>query len=94
MVTSYKTYHIEWIDSAERHGWTHNDDEDGRGCSHVTTVGQVIRETDSTITVSIAVSEDGALSPLTIPKVAITRMELVHVSRARRTPRVRQDNNS
>jgi len=63
--------YIEWVDSSYATGWVDADDE--RKPCEIVTVGLVVRETDDHVTIASSLDANGnPLSPLTIPKVAIT----------------------
>ena len=63
---------VEWLDSATQDGWQF---KPGRGvkAAPCRTAGYLIHETKSRIVIAGSISPEQVMSPLTIPKVAITR---------------------
>ena len=69
---------IEWVDSKSTSGWIHPD-KDLEERLECISIGFIVWEGDKSITISAAVSATGAaMEPLTIPRVAITRIQEIH----------------
>lgn len=72
---------IRWVDSCSyRSGWIHYDDVDD-SVSEIVSVGHLVSETKSTVTISAHARVDGQQihCPMTIPKCAIVRRKKVRL---------------
>jgi hypothetical protein len=70
-------YWIEWIDSTTRGGWLERHESKAADIRCLT-IGFFAKEDDETITLSGCYSRlENWLDPITIPKVAITKIEEV-----------------
>lgn len=63
---------IEWLDSAEQSGWQWKPSR-GVPAAPCRTAGYLIHESKRRIVIAGSIGPDQVMSPLTIPKVAITR---------------------
>lgn len=66
-------YVVKWRDSCSNRGWNRMNAGDD-DVATITSVGWVVRETKTALTISTSISDHGsAIDPLTIPREAITR---------------------
>lgn len=66
MMRPYVT--VEWVDSARHDGWVDRMQESEDLVVH--SIGLLVHEDDSTITITSSLTSNEAFAPLTIPKVA------------------------
>lgn len=67
MIHPYIT--IEWVDSARHDGWVDRQHESSDLVVH--SIGLLVHEDDTTVTITTSLTSNEAFAPLTIPKVAI-----------------------
>ena len=67
-----KLIEVEWVDSASQDGWQFKPSRGGRVAT-CRTAGYLIHETKRRLVIAGSISPEQVMSPLTIPKVAITR---------------------
>ena len=72
--------YLEWVDSDHDPGWQDTDKVKAkRVVVPVPSVGFIVCEDDNSITITSSVAPDEVLSPLTIPKNAITKRRKVRL---------------
>jgi hypothetical protein len=65
---------VEWVDSYATRGWTHKSAFTDVETGNIVSIGFLVRESASEITITSSVSTNGnVMDPLTIPKCAITK---------------------
>ena len=70
-----KLIEVDWLDSSGMNGWTHDKSEQNLRCK---SIGYVLGETKQGITIASHFSFNGSVnSPMTIPKVAITKIRVI-----------------
>lgn len=69
----HKICSVTWVDSCSLGGWQRR--EGNHGLSRIDSIGYIIRETRTEITITSSISQDSGnvMDALTIPKVAIVR---------------------
>lgn len=86
---------VRWVDSCQSDGWGHATVEDwAMPDMRIVSVGYLLRETEEAITITASVGAYAVLGPLTIPRVAITDMEVISANSVDRPTWVREDDDS
>lgn len=74
MTGKHHAYVVKWRDSATLRGW-HRIDSQNDGVSVITSIGWLVRQTRSEITLTTGISESGmVIDQITIPRETVTKM--------------------
>ena len=67
---------IKWLDSCEKHGWTAKND--APSTCEIRSKGLLVKKTKKTVTIATSYCKEfnQFLSPLSIPRSAITKMKV------------------
>lgn len=67
---------ITWLDSSQKHGWTHRND--APSACEIRSVGLLVQKTKKIVTIATSYCQefDSFISPLSIPRSAITKMKV------------------